>query len=116
MCSALSRTGIGATAGGQHLALCGALAVKHWQQSNWGYVPAIIKGVTMHELTGRTHWHEPTGSKRPGFGEIGRPKTPYVLFMDSEVIPIYRDIGLRKVQNLPLAPWNRLGGKGSFIQ
>ena len=70
----------------------------------------------MHELTGRTHWHEPTGSNRAGFGEFGRPKTPYDLFMESEGIPIYRDIGVSKVQNLPLAPWKRLGGKGSYIQ
>ena len=67
----------------------------------------------MHELTGRTHWHEPTGSDRAGFGAFGRPKTPYDLFMEAEGIPIYRDIGVRKVQNLPLAPWKRLGGKGT---
>jgi hypothetical protein len=70
----------------------------------------------MHELTGRTHWHEPTGNNRAGFGEFGRPKTPYDLFMESEGIPIYRDIGVSKVQNLPLAPWKRLGGKGTYIQ
>ena len=70
----------------------------------------------MHELTGRTHWHEPTGSNRAGFGEFGRPKTPYDLFMESEGIPIYRDIGVSKVQDLPLAPWRRLGGKGTYIQ
>ncbi len=70
----------------------------------------------MHELTGRTHWHEPTGNDRAGFGEFGRPKTPYDLFMESEGIPIYRDIGVSKVQNLPLAPWKRLGGKGTYIQ
>src|SRR5438874_591366 len=70
----------------------------------------------MHELTGRTHWHEPTGNDRAGFGAFGRPKTPYDLFMESEGIPIYRDIGVSKVQNLPLAPWKRLGGKGTYIQ
>ncbi len=70
----------------------------------------------MHELTGRTHWHEPTGSNRAGFGEFGRPKTPYDLFMESEGIPIFRDIGVSKVQNLPMTPWKRLGGKGSYIQ
>jgi hypothetical protein len=70
----------------------------------------------MHELTGRTHWHEPTGNNRAGFGAFGRPKTPYDLFMEAEGIPIFRDIGVRKVQNLPLAPWKRLGGKGSYIQ
>ena len=70
----------------------------------------------MHELTGRTHWHEPSGNERAGFGEFGRPKTPYDLFMEAEGIPIYRDIGVSKVQNLPLAPWKRLGGKGTYIQ
>ena len=53
---------------------------------------------------------------RAGFGEFGRPKTPYDLFMESEGIPIFRDIGVSKVQNLPLAPWKRLGGKGTYIQ
>src|SRR5213082_1967345 len=70
----------------------------------------------MHELTGRTHWHEPTGNDRAGFGAFGRPKTPYDLFMETEGIPIFRDIGVSKVQNLPLAPWQRLGGNGSYIQ
>ncbi len=36
--------------------------------------------------------------------------------MESDDIPIYRDIGVSKVQNLPLAPWPRLGGRGSYIQ
>src|SRR5262249_27479902 len=76
----------------------------------------VAIGAVMHELTGRTHWHEPTGNDRAGFGEFGRPKTPYDLFMESEGIPIYRDIGVSKVQNLPLAPWKRLGGKGTYIQ
>ena len=70
----------------------------------------------MHEITGQVHWHEPTGFKRAGFGKFGRPKTPYDLFMESDDIPIYRDIGVSKVQNLPLAPWPRLGGRGSYIQ
>ena len=70
----------------------------------------------MHDLTGQTHWHEPTGDKRAGFGKFGRPKTPYDIFMESEGIPIYRDIGVSKVQNLPLAPWKRTGGRGTYIQ
>src|ERR1700745_424637 len=77
---------------------------------------ASTTGVAMHELTGGPHWHEPSGNERAGFGEFGRPKTPYDLFMESEGIPIYRDIGVSKVQNLPLAPWKRLGGKGTYIQ
>ena len=58
----------------------------------------------MHEITGQVHWHEPSGCKRAGFGKFDRPKTPYDLFMESEGIPIFRDIGVSKVQNLPLAP------------
>lgn len=40
----------------------------------------------MHEITGQTHWHEPSGFKRAGFGKFNRPKTPYDLFMESEEI------------------------------
>ena len=70
----------------------------------------------MHDVPGETHWHEPTGGKRAGFGKFGRPKTPYDNFMESEGIPVFRDIGVSKVQNLPLAPWKRIGGRGSYIQ
>ncbi len=70
----------------------------------------------MHDVPGQTHWHEPAGGRRAGFGKFGRPKTPYDLFMESEGIPIFRDIGVRRVQDLPLAPWQRLGGRGTYIQ
>src|SRR6202162_6442711 len=69
----------------------------------------------MHDVPG-SHWHEPAAGKRAGFGKFGRPKTPYDLFMESEGIPVFRDIGVRRVQNLPLAPWRRLGGRGTYIQ
>src|SRR5215469_3450950 len=68
-----------------------------------------------HDAPG-VHWHEPTGTKRAGYGKFGRPKTPYDLFMESEGIPIHRDIGVRRVQDLPLQPWKRLGGRGTYIQ
>jgi quercetin dioxygenase-like cupin family protein len=70
----------------------------------------------MHDVPGQTQWHEPTGGKRAGFGKFGRPKTPYDNFMESEGIPVFRDIGVSKVQNLPLAPWKRTGGRGTYIQ
>jgi mannose-6-phosphate isomerase-like protein (cupin superfamily) len=70
----------------------------------------------MHEIAGQVHWHEPSGFKRAGFGKFGRPKTPYDLFMETEGVSVYRDIGVSKVQNLPLQPWPRLGGRGSYIQ
>src|ERR1700675_1240462 len=69
----------------------------------------------MHDVPG-SHWHEPTAGKRAGFGKFGRPKTPYDQFMEAEGIPVFRDIGVSKVQNLPLAPWKRTGGRGTYIQ
>ena len=69
-----------------------------------------------HELPGQVHWHEPSGGSKAGYGKFGRPATPYDKFMDGDGIPIFRDIGVSKVQNLPLAPWRRLGGRGTYIQ
>jgi quercetin dioxygenase-like cupin family protein len=63
-----------------------------------------------------SHWHEPNSTQKAGFGKFGRPAMPYDSFMEAEGIPIYRDIGVRQVQNLPMAPWKRLGGRGSYIQ
>jgi quercetin dioxygenase-like cupin family protein len=71
----------------------------------------------MHEVTAKSsHWHEPAGGKRAGFGQFGRPKTPYDQFMEAEGIPCFRDIGVSRVQDLPRAPWKRKGGKGTYIQ
>ncbi|MCH8859395.1 MAG: cupin [Proteobacteria bacterium] len=70
----------------------------------------------MHDVTGRLHWHEPAAGERAGFGQWGKLKTPYDKFMDSEGIPCFRGIGISKVQNLPLEPWKRLGGRGTYIQ
>ena len=41
-----------------------------------------------------TEWVEPTEEKRAGHGTFGRPKTDYDLFMESEGVPIYRDLSL----------------------
>ena len=70
----------------------------------------------MHELSEKVHWHEPTGIDRAGVGKFGRPKTPYDLFMESEGIPVFRDVGLKTVLDLPMKPWKRMGGKGTYIQ
>ena len=73
----------------------------------------------MHEV------RVPTGAqsrrlepRRAGFAfKFGRPKTPYDLFHGiRRSIRMFRDIGIGKVQNLPLAPWKRLGGRGTYIQ
>ncbi len=63
-----------------------------------------------------THWHEPRGTKKAGYGEFKKQPTPYDSFMESEGIPVFRDIGIDKVQNLPLVPWKRTGGRGHYIQ
>jgi mannose-6-phosphate isomerase-like protein (cupin superfamily) len=61
-------------------------------------------------------WQEPKGYDRAGYGKWRRPPSPYDTFMESQGIPVYRGVGVRRVQDLPLAPWARLGGKGTFIQ
>jgi quercetin dioxygenase-like cupin family protein len=71
----------------------------------------------MHDTTSQEHWHEPTGqTQKAGLGTFKRPPMPYDLFMEAQDIPIVRDFGVRRVQDLPLKPWKRMGGKGSFIQ
>ncbi|MFZ3287682.1 MAG: cupin [Telluria sp.] len=64
----------------------------------------------------RTHWHEPVGQQKAGFGKFSKQPTPYDAFMEEEGVPVFRDIGISKVQNLPLFPWKRMGGLGHFIQ
>lgn len=69
----------------------------------------------MHDVTSE-HWHEPKGFKNAGYGAWKRPNTPYDDFMESQGIPIYRGIGVKRVQDMPMKPWARMGGKGTFIQ
>src|SRR5437773_8352440 len=69
----------------------------------------------MHEVTSE-HWHEPQGTKNAGYGAWKRPNTPYDDYMEAQGIPIYRGIGVRRVQDMPLKRWNRMGGNGTFIQ
>lgn len=61
-------------------------------------------------------WHEPQEGKNAGIGSWNRPNSPYDNFMDSEGIPVYRGIGVKGVQDLPLKYWKRMGAKGTFIQ
>ncbi len=70
-----------------------------------------------HDLNADEHWHEPKGlSQKAGLGEFKRPPMPYDQFMEDQGIPIVRAVGVSKVQNLPLKPWARMGGRGTFIQ
>ncbi|MDP2730529.1 MAG: cupin domain-containing protein [Dehalococcoidales bacterium] len=42
--------------------------------------------------------------------------SPYEVYMEEENIPIYREIGVYDARQLPLAPWKRMGGQGTFLQ
>ncbi len=61
-------------------------------------------------------FHEPSVTGKAGFGKWKNPKSPYDRFMEDQGVPIHRDIGVHKVQDLPMAPWKRLGGRGTAIQ
>ncbi len=69
-----------------------------------------------HDAEQRSHWHEPKAGENAGYGKFGRPAMPYDAFMEAEGIPIYRGIGVKQAQHLPMKPWKRLGGRGSYIQ
>lgn len=61
-------------------------------------------------------WQEPTDRQKAGWGTWSRPLSPYDRFMEEQGIPVYRGIGVRQVRDLPLKPWQRMGGRGTFIQ
>ncbi len=69
-----------------------------------------------HDAAAQEHWHEPKAGENAGFGKFGRPAMPYDNFMQNEGVPVFRGLGLKRVQDLPMQPWARLGGRGSFVQ
>ena len=69
-----------------------------------------------HDAAQQSHWHEPKAGENAGYGEFGRPAGAYDRFMDDEGIPCHRAVGVHRVQDLPMKPWKRLGGRGSYIQ
>ena len=73
-------------------------------------------GRPMHDTTKDAHWHEPKKGQNAGTGTFQRPKLPYDRFMEDEGVPVFRGIGVKQVQDLPMAPWRWLGGRGSYIQ
>ncbi|MBO0691832.1 MAG: cupin domain-containing protein [Acidimicrobiaceae bacterium] len=59
---------------------------------------------------------EPTSeSSRAGLRTWERIKSPYLEFIESEGIPIYKGIGVRNIRELDLGDWSRLGAKGAFL-
>src|SRR5258708_27115964 len=69
----------------------------------------------MHDTPDASHWHEPKAGRNAGLGDFKRPLLPYDRFMEAEGIPVFRGIGISRVQDLPLGPWKRLGGRGSYV-
>lgn len=70
-----------------------------------------------HDSPDADHWHEITSqTKKAGLGTFKQPPMPYDRFMEEQEIPIFRGIGVSKVQDLPMKPWKRMGGRGTFIQ
>ena len=70
----------------------------------------------MHDRPDQVHWHEPKAGENAGFGKFQRKPMPYDNFMEAEGVPVFRGIGVKRVQDLPMKPWARLGGRGSYIQ
>ena len=70
----------------------------------------------MHDMTDQSHWHEPEQGVNAGTGAFKRAAMPYDRFMEAEGVPIFRGIGVKRVHDLPMKPWVRLGGKGTYIQ
>ena len=69
-----------------------------------------------HDLSGDPHWHEPTGETYAGTSTWKRHASPYDNFMLEQEIPIIRDIAIPCLQEVGLRNWERMGGKGAFIQ
>jgi len=42
-------------------------------------------------------------------------KTGYQILMEQEGIPIFEGLAVEDVTSLPLRPWKRLGGNGTYI-
>jgi quercetin dioxygenase-like cupin family protein len=61
-------------------------------------------------------YEEPTGDQRAGLAHYKRPPSAFENFVKEEGIPVYKGIGVRDSRELPLGPWKRLGGRGSYIQ
>lgn len=61
-------------------------------------------------------WNAPKPGQKAGFGHWKTPRSVYDIFMESQGIPIHRSVGVHRIQDLPMASWKRMGGKGTAIQ
>lgn len=69
-----------------------------------------------HEIDGQPHWHEPAGDDLAGLAEYPRAVSPYERFLAEEGVPVWRGVGFAGLDELALAPWRRLGGRGCYVQ
>ena len=60
-------------------------------------------------LSDDPHWHEPGADTYAGTAAWPRLKTPYDEFMEAQEIPIVREIGIARLQELTLTTWARMG-------
>src|ERR1700720_4425969 len=81
-----------------------------------GVLMLARRRVMPHDIDGQVHWHEPAGPTTAGLSRFRRPRTVYDQFMSDEGIPIVRGPAIASLLDLPLAPWARIGGRGSYIQ
>jgi quercetin dioxygenase-like cupin family protein len=63
-----------------------------------------------------TTYQEPVGAEKAGWLHYKQPPSPFEVFMKEEEVPIYRGIGVYDSRQLPMGPWKRKGGRGSYIQ
>ncbi|MBI2329320.1 MAG: cupin domain-containing protein, partial [Chloroflexi bacterium] len=63
-----------------------------------------------------TKYREPTGQETAGHLTQKVPPSAYEVFMEEQKLPIHRGIGVHDIRELPLAPWRRMGGQGTFIE
>ncbi|MFC1977886.1 cupin domain-containing protein [Chloroflexota bacterium] len=67
-------------------------------------------------MTTKEVYQEPTGDHMAGHREYKPLPSAYEIFMDEQNLPVYRDIGAYDLRQLPLAPWERMGGRGTFLE
>ncbi len=61
-------------------------------------------------------YQEPTGDHMAGHREYKALPSAYEIFMDEQNLPVYRGIGAYDLRQLPLTPWERMGGRGTFLE
>jgi len=59
---------------------------------------------------------EPTGDAKAGSLQYRRPPSAWEQFQKEEGIPVYKGVGMYDSRELPREDWERVGGRGTYIQ